>query len=211
MSTEDLRKEYNSGVLYAQDLEENPLAQFRKWFEDPRLKATLEPNAMTLSTASKEGRPSSRMVLLKHITAEGLLFFTNYESRKALQMQENPFASVTFWWRELDRQVCMEGSVQKASKDMCQTFFEKRPKGSQLSAWASRQSCALESRELLEEKFLALAAAYEGKKVPLPPHWGGFLLVPTRFEFWQGRKDRLHDRFLYHLEQGKWHLTRLYP
>ena len=167
---------------------------------------------MTLATASRAGVPSARVVLLKGFDARGVMFFTNYGSRKALQLAENPCAALNFHWPWLERQIQIEGIVQKVSREVSQAYFDKRPIGSRLGAIVSNQSSVIDSREILEERLSALKAQYQGGDPPLPEFWGGYLLVPQRFEFWQGRENRLHDRFLYTPSGGEsWQIDRLAP
>ena len=209
----ELRKEYTLSGLYRKDLSSDPFQQFRLWFEESvRTAGDREPNAMTLATASRSGIPSARVVLLKGFDARGPVFFTNYESRKAQQLAENPHAALSFHWPWLERQIQMEGVVQKVGREESKAYFDKRPIGSRLGAIVSKQSSVVESRGKLEERLLSLKAEYLDSDPPLPDFWGGYLLVPERFEFWQGRENRLHDRFLYtRLEDGNWQIERLAP
>lgn len=207
-----LRREYQAHPLDQDMLLSNPIDQLDLWLSQAIKAQILEPNAMVLSTASAEGWPSSRTVLLKKIDHHGLVFFTNYESRKAQQLLVNPRASLTFLWKELERQVTIEGLVEKTSAQEAAEYFAQRPRASQLGAWASKQSHPIESRLLLEEAYANYARLYEGKEVPCPPFWGGFRIIPHRFEFWQGRQNRLHDRFQYTLTtKSLWHIIRLAP
>lgn len=209
----DLRKEYTLSGLHRSDLSHDPFEQFRLWFEESvRTAGDREPNAMTLATASRAGAPSARVVLLKSFDAQGLKFFTNYESRKAQQLAENPLAALNFHWPWLERQIQMEGIVQKVGREESKLYFDKRPIGSRLGAIVSKQSSVIESRQLLEERLSALKAEHQNSDPPLPEFWGGYLLVPQRFEFWQGRENRLHDRFLYtQCADGSWQIDRLSP
>lgn len=211
MDMEDFRREYRSPILEKKDLEKSPFDQFHRWFDEAVQASTVEPNAMTLSTATKEGKPSSRTILLKGFSTKGLLYFTNYESRKVRETTENPHAAALFLWKEMERQVCIEGTVEKTSREDSEKYFAKRPRENQLSAWTSHQDRMIESREVLEKEYKELEEKYDGKPIPCPPFWGGFLLKPTRFEFWQGSKRRLHDRFQYTLEGGSWRIERLSP
>lgn len=203
------RKEYEERSLRRSDLATDPFEQFQLWITEAIDAEVVEPNAMNLATASAEGHPSSRMVLLKNVSTEGIFFFTNYESRKAKELVVNPYASATFWWKELERQVIVEGSVHKTSRETSAHYFSKRPRRSQISALISSQDKEVESRQILEEAFKEADELYKGKEIPLPEFWGGFCLVPKRFEFWQGRPDRLHDRFAYTAEGSKWKIQRL--
>ena len=208
-----LRKEYTLFGLYRKDLFLDPYEQFRLWFEESvRTAGDREPNAMTLATASRTGVPSARVVLLKNFDARGLMFFTNYESRKAQQLAENPRAALTFHWPWLERQIQVEGIVHKVGREESKAYFDKRPIGSRWGAIVSKQSSVIESRETLEERLSALKAEYQGQDPPLPEFWGGYLVVPQRFEFWQGRENRLHDRFLYtQRADDSWQIQRLAP
>jgi pyridoxamine 5'-phosphate oxidase len=210
---EQLRKEYTLAGLYRRDLSPDPFAQFRLWFEESvRTAGDREPNAMTLATASRAGVPSARVVLLKGFDRRGVTFFTNYGSRKALQLAENPYAALNFHWPWLERQIQIEGIVQKVSREVSQAYFDKRPIGSRLGAIVSQQSSVVDSREILEDRLSALKTQYQGSDPPLPEFWGGYLLVPQRFEFWQGRENRLHDRFLYTQTGAEsWQIDRLAP
>jgi pyridoxamine 5'-phosphate oxidase len=208
-----LRKEYTLFGLYRKDLFLDPYEQFRLWFEESvRTAGDREPNAMTLATASRTGVPSARVVLLKNFDARGLMFFTNYESRKAQQLAENPRAALTFHWPWLERQIQVEGIVHKVGREESKAYFDKRPIGSRWGAIVSKQSSVIESRETLEERLSSLKAEYQGQDPPLPEFWGGYLVVPQRFEFWQGRENRLHDRFLYtQRADDSWQIQRLAP
>ncbi len=209
----ELRKEYTLQGLYRKDLNPDPLEEFRHWFEDSvRAAGDREPNAMTLATASREGAPSIRVVLLKGFDERGLIFFTNYKSRKAQHLAENPLAAVNFHWPWLERQIQIEGRVKETSRDESEVYFNKRPIGSRFGAIVSEQSSVIESREVLEARLEALKAQYQGSDPPVPDFWGGYRLVPERFEFWQGRENRLHDRFLYTRQgDGPWRIDRLSP
>jgi pyridoxamine 5'-phosphate oxidase len=209
----ELRKEYTLSGLHRKDLSPDPFEQFRLWFEESvQTAGDREPNAMTLATATSGGAPSARVVLLKSFSAQGVMFFTNYESRKAQQLTENPRAALNFHWPWLERQIAMEGLVQKVTRDESKSYFDKRPIGSRLGAIVSKQSSVIESRKKLEERLSALKQEYPADDPPLPEFWGGYLLVPHRFEFWQGRENRLHDRFLYtQTADGNWRIDRLAP
>jgi len=209
----ELRKEYTLFGLYRKDLSPDPFEQFRLWFEESvRTAGAREPNAMTLATASRAGMPTARVVLLKNFDERGVMFFTNYESRKAQQLAENPRAALNFHWPWLERQIQIEGIVQKVTREESKAYFDKRPIGSRLGAIVSRQSSVIESRKMLEERLSALVAEVQSGDPPLPEFWGGYLLAPERFEFWQGRENRLHDRFLYTRRgEGNWQIDRLSP
>ncbi len=206
-----IRKDYSAKSLFKTDVDKNPIDQFNKWFKEATHAEMEEVNAMTLSTATKQGKPSARIVLLKGIDNNGFVFFTNYNSTKGQQLAENPFAALTFFWKELERQVRIEGTVQKISEQDSITYFNSRPYKSRVGAWVSDQSKPLISRVELMRKFTLKAATFIGQKVPKPNFWGGYILMPTRIEFWQGRPSRLHDRINYSLENGKWHVERLSP
>jgi pyridoxamine 5'-phosphate oxidase len=208
-----LRKEYTLSGLHRNDLSPDPFEQFRLWFaESVQTAGDREPNAMTLATASREGVPSARVGLLKSFDVRGLMFFTNYESRKARHLAENPQAALNFHWPWLERQIQTEGTVKKVGREESKAYFDKRPIGSRLGAIVSKQSAVIESREILETRLLAAKSEYQDNAPPLPEFWGGYLLVPERFEFWQGRANRLHDRFLYTpSEDGGWKIERLEP
>jgi pyridoxamine 5'-phosphate oxidase len=208
-----LRKEYTLQGLYRKDLCLDPFAEFRLWFEESvQTAGDREPNAMTLATASLEGAPSARVVLLKGFDEGGLVFFTNYKSRKAQQLAANPVAAVSFHWPWLERQIQIEGKVQRTSREESEVYFNKRPIGSRFGAIVSEQSSVIESREVLEARLASLTAQCQGVEPPVPDFWGGYRLVPERFEFWQGRENRLHDRFLYTRQgDGSWRIERLSP
>lgn len=189
----------------------DPIALFGRWFEDAKRAGLYLPEAMTLASVDRDGAPSARMMLLKGFDARGFRFFTNYGSRKGVQLANNSTAALVFYWGRLHRQVRVEGRVEKISEEESRAYFQTRPRGSQLGAWASQQSAVLASRRELEESFKEHSARFEGQEVPLPPFWGGFRLVPARIEFWQGRANRLHDRLLYTPADGGWKIERLAP
>jgi pyridoxamine 5'-phosphate oxidase len=192
-------------------LKENPLEQFKIWFDDALTAGLYEPNAMTLATISKEGIPSARMVLLKGLTEEGFVFYTNYRSRKGMELENNPVAALVFWWSKFDRQVRVEGVVSRVADSESEAYFETRPRGSQLAAWVSQQSEIIGEQDL-QNAWKLTEEKFKDRKVSRPPYWGGFLLRPNRIEFWQGRPNRLHDRLRYkRLETGEWKLERLAP
>jgi pyridoxamine 5'-phosphate oxidase len=197
--------------LDAADLDADPVKQFAAWFGPRAASGAPEANAMTLATASGEGRPHARTVLLKEATERGFVFFTNYGSPKARQLDENPWATLVFYWPEVHRQVVVFGRVSQVTAAESDAYFRTRPRGSQLGAWASRQSQPIERREALEGRVAELDTRYAGRDVPRPPFWGGFCLVPETFEFWQGRTNRLHDRFRYRKDRGSWVIERLAP
>jgi pyridoxamine 5'-phosphate oxidase len=234
MSLADERREYSLGGLDRQDLDADPMVQFRRWYAEMHDaagatwlrgvgiallhlwqalagRAPVDATAMVLATADGEGRPSARTVLLKGIDERGFAFFTNYESRKGRDLAENPRAALVFFWPVLERQVLVSGAVAKLPAAESEGYFRSRPRGSRIAAWASRQSSTVADRQELERQWAEAAARFPGDDVPLPPYWGGYVLTPSRLEFWQGRPNRLHDRFAYVLEDGRWVVHRLAP
>jgi pyridoxamine 5'-phosphate oxidase len=212
MQIANMRKEYLGNGLSEADMDADPLRQFEKWFAQALSAKLPEPNAMTLATATADGQPSARVVLLKAFDASGFTFFTNYDSRKGHEMSANARAALLFFWAELQRQVRIEGTVERVSEAESDAYFRSRPLGSQLGAWASRQSEVIPSREVLEERVRKLRQRYPDGEVPRPPHWGGYRVRPLTIEFWQGRPDRLHDRLRYQrLQAAGWRLERLAP
>lgn len=198
--------------LSEKNADKNPIKQFGSWMQLALEKEVNEPNAMNLSTVNKKGRPSSRIVLLRGFDNSGFVFYTNYMSKKGAELLSNPYAALTFFWAELEKQVRIEGKTFKISKIRSDAYFRSRPRESQIGAWASYQSSELKSRDELEKKVINLTEKYNGKPIPRPPHWGGYYLVPDKFEFWQGRSNRLHDRILYQKQKGnKWKVSRLSP
>lgn len=204
------RIQYDRGILSENHLVENPLDQFEIWFREAVDAGVAEPNALDLSTVS-DGRPSSRIVLLKGVDKKGFVFYTNYDSRKGRELAESPFVSLNFFWTLQARQVRVEGRIVKVSPEESDNYFSTRPRESQIGAWASSQSTVIKSRAILEETISRLEKEYEGKDIPRPPHWGGYLVIPDRVEFWQGRPNRLHDRFLYEDTPTGWMVFRLSP
>ena len=212
MQIVNMRKEYLWGGLSEADMDADPIRQFDTWFQHAVAANLPEPNAMTLATATPDGQPSARTVLLKAYSASGFTFFTNYESRKGRELTNNPRAALLFFWPELQRQVRIEGTVERVSEAESDAYFASRPVGSRLGAWASRQSEVIPGRDGLEQRVRELAERYADGEVPRPPFWGGFRVCPVAIEFWQGRPDRLHDRLRYVLrETGQWRLERLSP
>jgi pyridoxamine 5'-phosphate oxidase len=197
-------------ALNKSDVDRNPIKQFAKWYGEATASGIAETDAMTLATATKDGRPSARIVLLKDFDDRGFVFFTNYESRKATDLAENPRACLVAYWLPVKRQVRIEGSVEQVSEAESEAYFQRRPLGSRIGAWASNQSEVVESREVLEQRYAALSERY-GAEVPRPPHWGGYRIQPEVIEFWQGRDNRLHDRLRYRLQDGTWVIERLGP
>jgi pyridoxamine 5'-phosphate oxidase len=234
MSIADLRREYNLAGLRRKDLDQDAIVQFKRWFDQAtgvrasgrirkfliklykaifliRGAEQLDLNAMTLATSDRQGRPSARVVLLKGLDARGFVFFTNYNSRKGEELDQNPEAALVFYWPEQERQVCVAGRVQKVPTQESDAYFRSRPRGSQIGAWASDQSTPVKDRTELEDKWQACEARFPNE-VPCPPNWGGYVLKPVRMEFWQGRPNRLHDRFRYTLQAGNsWLVERLSP
>ncbi|GAB2709775.1 pyridoxamine 5'-phosphate oxidase [Kitasatospora kifunensis] len=207
-----MRRQYAEEGLAEQELAPDPVAQFDRWFTQAEQAGLVEPNAMVLSTADAEGRPSARTVLLKGVDERGFVFFTNYGSRKGTELAANPNAALLFPWHPIERQVIVTGSVERTGRDETAAYFRTRPHGSQLGAWASEQSSPVASREVLEQRFAELASRYpEGEGVPVPPFWGGFRVIPRTVEFWQGRTNRLHDRLRYTAGPDGWTVERLCP
>ena len=206
-----LRKEYSRHSLDEADVDLNPFAQFDLWFQQARTSQLPEPNAMALATATPDGKPSVRMVLLKGYDERGFVFFTNYEGRKSVELLQNGNAALLFYWPELERQVRIEGAVEKTTRKESEEYFQTRPFESRLSAWASKQSNVIPGRGVLEQKMADLRERYRDQEIPAPPSWGGFRVQPAVFEFWQGRANRLHDRIRYALEGGVWTIERLSP
>jgi len=206
-----LREEYSQRRLRRRDLDSDPIVQFNRWLAEAVEARIKEPNAMSLATVNAAGQPSARIVLLKGVGAAGFLFFTNYGSRKASDLEVNPRAALNFFWPELERQVIVEGVVRKASREEAAAYFRSRPLGSQLGAWASRQSQIVPSRARLEKQLEAVTSQYASREIPLPPFWGGYWLAPASIEFWQGGPSRIHDRLRYLLTEGKWQVERLSP
>jgi pyridoxamine 5'-phosphate oxidase len=206
------REDYSLFNLREDEVDPDPICQFERWFDEATKSDIPEPNAMTLATATPDGRPSARVVLLRGVDERGFVFFTNYDSRKGRELDVNPFAAIVLFWHELERQVRVEGSVQRVSADESDNYFHSRPASSRIGAWASPQSEGIQSRELLENRCHELDRRFEGGTIPRPPNWGGFRLVPETIEFWQGRPSRLHDRLRYSRRgQSEWLVERLAP
>lgn len=211
-SIADIRKEYAALSLHESDVAADPISQFQTWWQQTLNSQVLEPNAMTLATASSDGLPAARVVLLKDFSAQGFVFYTNYKSFKAMHLEENPKACLVFFWPELERQVRITGLVKKVDGAESDAYYNSRPEGSRIGAWASPQSQVVESREWLDAQFGARRQEFAGKAISRPPHWGGYLVQPVVVEFWQGRPSRLHDRIQYSLqEDGGWKIERLAP
>ncbi len=211
MDASNLRKEHTSAGLDKADVDHDPVVQFHTWFQNAIDAGLHEPNAMILATATTDGKPSARTVLLKGYDEQGFVFYTNYEGRKAGELETNPRCALLFYWGELERQVRVEGIGSRISEQESDEYFASRPRGSQLGAWASQQSRVVDGRRSLEQKLHSLQAEYEDREVPRPPFWGGYRVEPEAIEFWQGRESRLHDRLVYHREDGAWRIERLQP
>jgi pyridoxamine 5'-phosphate oxidase len=209
---QNLRQDYRSASLSEEDATENPYQLFEKWFTEALNAEVLEPNAMTIATCSKNCIPSARIVLLKEFNENGFVFYTNYESQKGLEIQENPYAALVFFWGDLERQIRIEGVVEKVSEEESTSYFKSRPKGSQLGALTSPQSKTIPNREFLAEKLAAVEKEYEDNEIIKPEYWGGYRVIPNKIEFWQGRSNRLHDRLAYLQEKDQsWKFERLAP
>jgi pyridoxamine 5'-phosphate oxidase len=207
----NLRREYTRSGLDEAGMQPDPMVQFEAWFENVVDAGLHEPNAMILATASDDGRPSARTVLLKGYDGRGFVFYTNYEGRKARDLEANPACALLFYWGELERQVRVEGRASRLPSRESDAYFASRPRGSRLGAWASEQSRPVRDRSVLEERIKALEAEYQDREIPRPPFWGGYRVEPEAIEFWQGRENRLHDRIAYRREEGVWRLERLQP
>jgi pyridoxamine 5'-phosphate oxidase len=206
-----IRDNYDLGELTEDQIYGSPIMQFEKWFEEALMAEIPEVNAMTLATVA-DNQPTLRVVLLKGLDEKGFIFFTNYESRKGQEMVENPMVCVNFFWKELHRQIRIEGKVEKISAEESNTYYQSRDRGSRIGAWASPQSQVIENREALESRVDEFTQKYEGQEeIPCPAHWGGYRIVPHYFEFWQGRPSRLHDRIVYEKVEGNWKFWRLAP
>jgi pyridoxamine 5'-phosphate oxidase len=206
-----LRHDFSKQTLNEKDVDASPIVQFEKWFKEAVDTHVNEPNAMTVSTATKDGKPSARILLLRNFNENGFVFYTNYTSRKGVEIGLNPYCALLFFWPELERQVRIEGILQKQTANESDLYFNTRPRGSKLGAWTSEQSKVIESREVLEKEYQKLSENFPGENIPRPANWGGFILKPLSIEFWQGRPSRLHDRILYTQESNNWKIERLAP
>jgi len=206
-----VRRDFADQEINRDELPDSPYPFFEKWFNEAVTSKILDPYAMVISTASSVGNPSTRVVYMRDLSEDGLIFYTNYNSSKGIDIDENPKASTLFFWGELERQIRIQGHVKKVSNVQSDSYFSKRPRASQIGAWASNQSNEISSREELEQKVKEFEQKFSGIDVPRPPHWGGYIISPSSFEFWQGRPSRLHDRFLYSKEGDLWKIKRLSP
>ncbi|MBS3805212.1 MAG: pyridoxamine 5'-phosphate oxidase [Oleiphilaceae bacterium] len=211
MDIGDMRRDFESSGLHRDALDPDPVRQFEIWFTDTQEAGILEPNAMSLATAGSDGLPDVRTVLLKYFDTGGFVFYTNYGSRKAAELKQNPQAALLFPWLGLNRQVVLQGRVEKVGQAESLRYFATRPRGSQIGAWVSEQSRSVESRALLEQKVAEIKSRFGQDDIPLPSFWGGYRIIPDRIEFWQGRPSRLHDRFEYLRQDNGWHIQRLQP
>jgi pyridoxamine 5'-phosphate oxidase len=208
----DLRKEYSRASLDLSSVQGDPVTQFEKWFDEAMQSGVAEPNAMTLSTVNEQGKPSARIVLLKGIEKNTFQFFTNYQSKKGKELEINPACALTFFWPELERQIRIEGVCERVEAGVSDTYFQSRPRGSQIGAWSSPQSTLIKDRKILEERVEAMEKKFEGNKVlPRPNQWGGYQVAPLLIEFWQGRPNRLHDRIQFTRDEKRWLVHRLAP
>jgi len=206
-----LRKEYSQASLEINDVSKDPIEQFKSWFQQAMSSNIIEPYAMHISTVNEAYRPSSRIVLLRDVTENGFVFYTNYLSRKGKEIDAHKYGAINFFWPDLERQIRIEGQLEKVATQVSDDYFALRPRGSQIGAWASPQSSKIENRSILEQNEKDFTKKFEDQPVPRPEHWGGYLLKPDYFEFWQGRENRLHDRISYEKEADNWEIARLAP
>jgi pyridoxamine 5'-phosphate oxidase len=206
-----LRHDFSKQTLDEKDVHKNPVIQFSKWFTEAVDAKVNEPNAMTVCTATLDGKPSARILLLRNFDDDGFVFYTNYQSRKGEEIDKNPNAALLFFWPELERQIRIEGILSKQNSEDSDMYFKSRPRTSKLGAWTSAQSKVLASRKVLDEEYEKLSKKFPGEEIPRPEHWGGYILKPFSVEFWQGRPSRLHDRILYTKENDAWKIERLAP
>ncbi len=207
----DIRQDYSKKTLNEEDIQADAIVQFTKWWQEALDSQIEEVNAMTLATATVDGKPSARIVLLKGYDEKGFVFFTNYNSSKGKQIAENPFVCLVFFWKELERQVRIDGTISRVSAEESDAYFSSRPVGSRIGAWASPQSKVIAKRQVIEENVVELQKSFGDKEIDRPAFWGGYLVKPTQIEFWQGRSSRLHDRFQYTLHEDGWKIERLAP
>jgi pyridoxamine 5'-phosphate oxidase len=208
----DLRQEYSRSTLDFSNVLKDPLKQFEKWFDEALASGITEPNAMHLATVNEQGKPSSRIVLLKALDGNKFIFYTNYQSKKGRELEQNPACALTFFWPEIERQVRIEGTAERVDTSMSEQYFQSRPRGSQIGAWASPQSTIIKDRHILDERARQIEKRFEQEKIlPRPNQWGGYQIDPLQIEFWQGRQSRLHDRIQFTKVDGEWKMNRLAP
>ena len=207
----DIRKDYKMKSLLEEDVKSNPIEQFSDWWNEAVSSQIEEVNAMTLATSTPDGASSARIVLLKGFSEKGFKFYTNYDSHKGAELAKNPRAALVFFWKELERQVRIEGTVEKVSEEDSEAYFKTRPAASKIGAWASPQSALIEGRHVIEENVLKYKEKFGEENIPKPPHWGGYIVKPVKIEFWQGRRSRLHDRILYTRQDANWKIERIAP
>jgi len=208
---QNLRVDYSGHLINMEKMKNNPIEEFKLWFENAKNNNIVEPNAMILSTLSKKGLINSRTVLLKNIKDDGFIFFTNYESKKAIDIKKNKIVSSVFLWKKIERQIIITGNSIKIPRDESIKYFHSRPEKSKIAAWASKQSSELVNTNKLMERFKYYEMKFKGKKIPMPNYWGGYIIIPNSIEFWQGRASRMHDRIIYKKTENKWAKMRLYP
>tara|TARA_B100001123_G_scaffold99218_1_gene114494 strand:+ start:118 stop:756 length:639 start_codon:yes stop_codon:yes gene_type:complete len=208
---QNLRVDYSGHLINMEKMKNNPIEEFKLWFENAKNNNIVEPNAMILSTLSKKGLINSRTVLLKNIKDDGFIFFTNYESKKAIDIKKNKIVSSVFLWKKIERQIIITGNSIKIPRDESIKYFHSRPEKSKIAAWASKQSSELVNTNKLMERFKYYEMKFKGKKIPMPNYWGGYIIIPNSIEFWQGRASRMHDRIIYKKTENKWEKMRLYP
>ena len=208
---QNLRVDYSGHLINMEKMKNNPIEEFKLWFENAKNNNIVEPNAMILSTLSKKGLINSRTVLLKNIKDDGFIFFTNYESKKAIDIKKNNIVSSVFLWKKIERQVIITGNSIKIPRDESTKYFHSRPEKSKIAAWASKQSSELDNTNKLMERFKYYELKFKGKKIPMPNYWGGYIIIPNSIEFWQGRASRMHERIIYKKTENKWIKMRLYP
>lgn len=210
-SLKNIRRDYKHSELSKTSVNKDPFVQFNNWFSEIVDANIIDPSAMVLATVAEANMPSARIVLLKEVDVKGFVFFTNYLSRKAKDLETNPNASLLFYWKEMDRQLRIEGIIEKVKTKISEDYFHTRPRESQISAWVSKQSSIVPDRNFLDKKYDELDEEFGNDEIPLPDYWGGYRLIPVYFEFWQGRESRLHDRICYRKEKGNWKIFRLAP